>query len=292
MPFPASAVGAALQSFGKTVSVRDILAYAAGLGAAEAAFLDDDQTGGLRGLPFLCVSLEWPCIVSTRNALSGALSPHDARRGVHAFQDSTFHRPIRPGDRLITVGRLVSARRVRSGVLTVSKLVTKDAVNGEPVTTSWSGSVYRDVALDGEDTTIETPPAMPAEVSAALPPDARTVSIPIATHMPHVYSECADIWNPIHTERAVALAADLPDIILHGTATWALAGLTLLRRCADNDVGRLKRITGRFTGLVIPGETITVRFARSDGGFVRFEVLTAAGQPAISDGAAWLTNEA
>ena len=291
MPFPAAAVGASLEGFRKTVSVRDILAYAAGLGAAEAAFLDDVQAGGLRALPFLCVSLEWPCIVSTREILSDALSPQDARRGVHAMQDSTFHRPIRPGDRLITDGRLVSARRIRSGVLTVSKLVTKDAVDGELVTTSWSGSVYRDVALDGDDATLQTPPAATADLSDRLPPDAQAVSIPISPHMPHIYSECAGIWNPIHTERGVALAAGLPDIILHGTATWALAGLTILRRCAGNDVGRLKRITGRFAGMVIPGEAITVRYACGEGGLVRFEVLTAAGLPAIIDGAAWLSPE-
>jgi acyl dehydratase len=106
--------------------------------------------------------------------------------------------------------------------------------------------------------------------------------------MPHVYSECADIWNPIHTERAEALAAGLPDIILHGTATWALAGLTILRRRAGGDVGRLKRISGRFTGMVIPGEEITVRLAPAADGVVKFAVLNAAGAPAISQGVAYI----
>lgn len=112
--------------------------------------------------------------------------------------------------------------------------------------------------------------------------------IPIPREMPHVYSECANIWNPIHTERAVALAAGLPDIILHGTATWALAGLTLLRRYADNDVGALKRITGRFSGMIIPGETIEVRHNRTPSGAIAFEVRTEAGTMAISQGLAWL----
>ncbi len=288
MPFPAAQVGLKLRAFEKEVTVRDILAYAAGLAASEAAFLDDAQAGGPRALPFQCVSLEWPCVVSVREALSASLAPDEARRGVHFVQDSTFHRPMRPGDRLVTDGRIVSARRIRAGVLIVCKLQTRDAAGGEAVTTSWTSSIYRDVALEGDDRVLEAPPAG-AAAAGPLPADAPSVRIAIPREAPHVYSECADIWNPIHTERAVALAAGLPDIILHGTATWALAGLTVLRRRADNDVGRLKRITGRFTGMVIPGEDIVVRYAPGEGEVVRFEVLTAAGRPAISDGAAWLS---
>jgi hypothetical protein len=66
-----------------------------------------------------------------------------------------------------------------------------------------------------------------------------------------------------------ALAAGLADIILHGTATWALAGLVILRRYADRDVWRLKRSRGRFTGMVIPGETIRIRHSSEDDGVVR-----------------------
>jgi acyl dehydratase len=287
MPFPAAQVGSRLRPFEKTLSVRDILAYASGLSASEPAFLDDARAGGPRALPFQCVSLEWPCVVSMREALSASLSPEEARRGVHAVQDSTFHRPMRPGDRLVTEGRIVSARRIRAGVLIVCKLETRDRNDGGPVTTSWTSSIYRDVALDGEDRKLEAPPAG-VDASGPLPADAPSARISIPRGMPHVYSECADIWNPIHTERAVALAAGLPDIILHGTATWALAGLTLLRQCADSDVGRLARITGRFTGMVIPGEDIIVRYAAGEGEVVRFEVHASGDRPAISDGAAWI----
>jgi acyl dehydratase len=107
---------------------------------------------------------------------------------------------------------------------------------------------------------------------------------PIAREAPHVYTECAAIWNPIHTERAVALAAGLPDIILHGTATWAHAGLEILRAHAGSDAARLKRFSGRFVGMVIPGETIQIRHARVDDATIRFEVTTEAGAPAIDQG--------
>ena len=91
--------------------------------------------------------------------------------------------------------------------------------------------------------------------------DSNRVEIFVSREMPHVYTECARIWNPIHTEREVALRAGLPDIILHGTATWALAGRELLSAYGDRDPARLKRLYGRFTAMVIPGTSIVVEHA-------------------------------
>ena len=287
MPFPSAKVGLQLDPFDVDLTTRRVLAYAAGLGAGEAAFLDDARTDGLQALPFQCVSPEWPVVLSMRRLLADSLSPAEAQRAVHAVQDSTFHRPMRPGDRLVTVGRLMAVSRIRSGVLTVCRLDTRDRATSEPVTTTWTSSVYRNVELQGDDATLETPPALGQEDIQPLGDKARTTSIFIPPEMPHVYSECADIWNPIHTERAVALAAGLPDIILHGTASWALAGLTLLRQEAGCDVGKLKRMTGRFSGMVIPGETVAVRHEVDDGRRIRFEVRSASGAPVISQGVAW-----
>ena len=284
MPFPAKAVGAEPPPVQSDLTARAVLAFAAGIGAAEPAFLDDAREG-LLALPFQCVSLEWPCLLGLRAALGG-LTAEEAVRGVHVAQDSLFHRPMRPGDLLTTRGQLVSARAVTAGVLTVVRLDTRRRRSGEAVVTSWSSSIYRGVALDGEAASLANPPELPAGASDPLPESAEVVRLPIAREAAHVYSECADIWNPIHTERRVALAAGLPDIILHGTATWALAGLTLLRRYAECDGTRLRRLRGRFAGMVIPGETVTVRHAPGARGLVRFEVLSGADTPAIIEGAA------
>lgn len=286
MPFPASQVGLQLTPFETSITPRRILAYAAGIGAADDAFLDDMQPGGLDALPFQCVSPEWPVLLSMRSLVGNLLSLAEARRGVHAVQDSTFHRPMRPGDRLITEGRLVSATTIRSGVLTVCKLETRERDTGVPVTTTWTSSIYRDVALEGAPIILEVPPV--AEGLNPSGPDAETVTLHIPREMPHVYSECANIWNPIHTERREALAAGLPDIILHGTATWAVAGLVVLRRYGNSKATSLRRMTGRFSGVVIPGEDIVVRHQAGPDGVVNFEVRTSSGTPAISQGACWL----
>lgn len=286
MPFPASIVGLDLSPITRTMTTRAILAYAAGLGASEAVFLDDAAASAVRALPFQCVALEWPVLLTSRTQMAGRMADAEAIRGVHAIQDSHFHRPIRMGDKLETSGTLVLARAIKSGVFTTHRLTTRDQTSGEIVTTSWSSSIYRGVELDGADASVDEPPPPPVALADSLGDQAVRRTIPIAREAPHIYCECADIWNPIHTERAVALAAGLPDIILHGTATWALAGLEILRAHAGSDVARLKRFSGRFVGMVIPGDRIEIRHtpdpAKPD--VIRFEVRNERGEVAIDQG--------
>jgi len=158
-------------------------------------------------------------------------------------------------------------------------LTTKD---GEKVATTYTTGISRDVAVNGEDQVIEDAPDWPDDA-----PSGEWIEnvIPIPREMPHVYTECADIWNPIHTERKVALAAGLPDIILHGTATWALAVREIVANYLGSDPLRLSRFTGRFTGMVIPGTDIIIRHAGTPRGAV-YEVIAADGSKAISAGRA------
>jgi acyl dehydratase len=217
------------------------------------------------------------------------VTPAERIRAVHASQDSLFHRPIRPGDRLRTRATIVVVRRTRAGAHALTRLETVDAASGRPVVTSWSGSIYRGVAVEGEDRVLEEGPPLPeagAEEPVTSGPGAERIEIPIPREMPHVYTECADIWNPIHTERAVALAAGLPDIILHGTATWALAGREVVRRRCGGDPTRLGRLYGRFSAMVIPGSAIAVEIGPARNGAVAFSVLNEQGKPAVSGGVA------
>jgi len=66
-------------------------------------------------------------------------------------------------------------------------------------------------------------------------------------------------------ERQVVLQAGLPDIILYGTATWALAAGHLIQRFARSVLTRLRRFVGRFTAVVMPGTTITLEYGELEG---------------------------
>ncbi len=286
MAFPSSAVGSEFEANTVTVSTRRVLSYAAGVGETADHYLDDAHTAGIYAPPAFCVSLEWAVVAIDKRQAQIALPLEEARRGVHAIQDSIFHRPVVPGDTLTTRAQIVSAHPIKAGTLAVTKLDTVDAATGDPVVTSWSSAIYRGVEMDGEAKTLEPVPPLPEGALDGLGDDADRVRVPIPREMPHTYTECADIWNPIHTEREVALAAGLPDIILHGTATWALAAREVTRASAASEGRRLKRLHGRFVGMVIPGHDIQIRFERNaqSANLVRFDVRTHDGSTAIDQG--------
>src|SRR5712691_1422061 len=58
-----------------------------------------------------------------------------------------------------------------------------------------------------------------------LDPAVRSATtVPIAALAAHVYTECVRIWNPLHTDTAVAAHAGLPGLIV----------VTRLRACSSN----------------------------------------------------------
>ncbi|MCS6927189.1 MAG: MaoC/PaaZ C-terminal domain-containing protein, partial [Candidatus Binatia bacterium] len=77
-------------------------------------------------------------------------------------------------------------------------------------------------------------------------------------------------------------------LILHGTATLALAVSRIVESEAGNDPRQVRRVAGRFAAMVRMPSQITVRIlARcetQEGDVVSFEVRNAEGQPAVRDG--------
>lgn len=285
MPINSAAAGCAVEPYDVDVDVRKCLAYAAGMGETADVYFDDARPGGIVAPLAYVVSLEWPASRDIRTTPEFGATPEESRRGVHAVQDTQFHRLIRPGERIHISGQIVAIRRIKPGALTMTRIDLSTAA-GEPVATTYTTGISRGVAVEGEDRVIEELPAWSEETVTG---DWAETVIPIARELPHVYTECADIWNPIHTEREVALAAGLPDIILHGTATWALAVREVVADQLGGDPARLARFTGRFTGMVIPGTDIIVRHAATAQG-ARYEVIAADGSKAISDGRALFRN--
>lgn len=258
MPFNADLAGTRWGPIRWAATPRRVLAYRAALAPQDAAGLDDAAPGGLFALPMHVVTPEWVLVLMARGHAGQALTPDEGRRAVHAGQDSVFHRPIRAGDDLEVTATLLGARASRAGVVSATRFETRDARTGELMIESLSTTVYRDVALIGAET-----PDVPSPAYAAPGEDAATVTIPTSPALPHVYSECAEIWNPIHTERQAALAAGLPDIIIHGTALWALAGLEAARLYAGGDTRRMTRLAARFTGQAFPGRPMTLAHERA-----------------------------
>ncbi|MEO6463439.1 MAG: MaoC/PaaZ C-terminal domain-containing protein, partial [Candidatus Eisenbacteria bacterium] len=224
MPIDAAAAGRDPGGIETEASLRRLMAYAAGIGAEDECYFDDEH--GVVGHPAFCVSLEWP-VVSGPGYLAAIGRSADAPRGaVHVLQDSRFHRLIRAGELLKTRARIARVRQTSAGVLVTSCVETFESATRSPVVTTWTAAMFLRDTLDGAPSSDEEPPALRKDANVTV--DSQRVAIETSPSLAHRYSECASIWNPIHTERAAARAIGLPGILLHGTCTWALAGQALI----------------------------------------------------------------
>lgn len=282
MPVLTSAVGYR-QSIVAEVTPRWALAYSASLDLRDEIYLDDARPGGVVVPPTFCVCLEWALVGSPKRAEHFQLNETERRRGVHFVQDSTFFKPIRTGTRVQTTSEIVYVRNTSAGAYVLTRLESSDEATGELLVKSWSGSLLRGVPAERPEIGVLPPDYQPPADSGPVTGDEDEVLIDRA--QPHLYTECARIWNPIHTERRVALAAGLDDIIVHGTATWAIAAREIARHRAGGNLGRLRRLAGSFRALIIPGTRIRVVHAPDEnGGGYRFNVLNAANVSALSSG--------
>lgn len=280
-------VGMALPTREARLTVRRLLAYAAGVGDTTNAVFDDTSPGFMAH-PALCVALEWPVISDPTAAAALVSDPAERLRAVHLVQDSTFHRPLRAGDALSTSGSVTGIWAGAAGARVASTLLTVDST-GAAAVTSRTVAVYRGVVVQGPD----RPPAEDAPVPppAAIGTESFESRTMVGAAQPHHYTECSGIWNPIHTEKRVARAAGLPDIVLHGTATWAWAASALVQGLAEGNPARLERLRARFAALVMPGMELTLKAAVTrtpEVQEVHFRVHTPSRESAIADGYARL----
>jgi acyl dehydratase len=70
------------------------------------------------------------------------------------------------------------------------------------------------------------------------------------------YAEASGDRNPIHLDESFARSAGLPGVIAHGMLTMAFANQMVTDWLGDRSL--LKRLKGRFAGMVQPGDDVTV----------------------------------
>jgi acyl dehydratase len=276
------------------------MAYAGALGETAARYFDTAVGSGPAAHPLFPVCYEWPVAVELRDR---AIGPAISVFSVHATHDVVIHRAPRAGDRLSTTARIVEVRPVNAGSLVIGRYDTVDAA-GAPVTTTHYGSIYRGITCAGAGETSagssRTAPAEPGQDAGGASNDqvgplSRTPGtvagspiweerVSISAQLAHVYTECARIWNPIHTDIAVAREAGLPGLILHGTATLALTVSQVVARELGGDPGLVRRVAARFTGMVPMPSFVTVRGYESPAGDFHFDAIDAAGRVVLGRG--------
>jgi acyl dehydratase len=283
MAVPSSLVGLSTAPFVHEVDARWLMAYAAGLGDYNPCYLDTLAPAGIVGHPLFPVCPEWPVVLAVRDLAAERGVPLDElRRGVHATHDLHIHRPVRADEQLTTVGHVEAVETRKPGAYVLMRLETAGAA-GEPVCTTWQASLYLGVAVDGPDQGAGTAPTLPEPPNGVDTPWMEHER-PVSAGAAHIYTECARIWNPIHTDPVAAEQAGLPEIILHGTATHALGVTRVVDVYAGGDPTLVRRVTGRFGGMVLMPSSVVIATRDVGDGVIQLSVRSATGAPAVRDG--------
>lgn len=255
---------------GHRVGDRWLRAFAAAVGDTREEFFDLDR--GIVGHPVFPVCIEWPLI--EQGAPGIELSTETLRLGLHVGHRIRMRAPLRPGEEVRTEARLHRAEARTNSALIVTEFRTT-TLDGTPLVTTQVSTLYRDVRLEGGE--ITAPAEKPRPSGAAVL--ARVATFETSETNAVVYSECARIWNPIHTDIRVARAAGLADTVLHGTEMLARAVSAVSPDRTD-----LTGVECRFTNPVFPGMTLSVHAGRTRPDAIAFDVRAADGTPVLADG--------
>jgi len=282
--YPIDRVG--LQTIAKSVEITPRLIQSAAAAVQETGerYFDDSRTNGLDVHPGLIFSLEW----WTRFTPGGSALPEEiGLRGVHAWTDIRLRHPLKLGDIITSQGQIISISTIPPGTLTVTRWTFSDA-RGNIVAEYDKGGIVRGIFPDGKDQSINDRVPLP-DTSEGTAQSSWSKEIEITANTAQIYSECAQIYNPIHTEKQVALRAGLPNTILHGVCTQSIAIGVILDHICDGDPKQLRRVCGRYRAMVLPNSTIKIRVITKEllsdnSTLIKYDVLTESGDKAIDNG--------
>ncbi len=235
----------------QTYGPKDCMLYALGLGLGQDPMNEDE-------LPFV---YEKNLKVLPTYALVQGYSPYWLRnpasgvnwtKVVHGEQGLTLHKPVAGEGTVIGQTRIVEAidKGEGKGALVYSERKVTDKQSGELLAVLTQTTFCRaDGGFGGPPREAPAPHPIPERA-----PDL-TCDLPTRPEMALIYRLSGDI-NPLHAEPEFAKAAGFPRPILHGLATFGVAGHALLKTVCGYDPSRLTAMKGRFSAPVFPGETI------------------------------------
>ena len=235
----------------QTLTKRDTMLYALGVGLGSDP-CDESQLRfvyekNLAALPTMAIVLASPGLWHTRGD-TGITASHV----VHGEQGFTIQRPLPVEGTVVGLTEITDVldKGKDKGALVLTKCTVRDKATGEIVCTLTSTTFCRaDGGFNGPSGPVREPHRIPDRA-----PDL-TCDLPTLPQAALIYRLSGD-YNPLHADPAYAKKGGFRMPILHGRATFSVAGHALLKECCAYDPARLKSMEGRFSSPVYPGETI------------------------------------
>jgi acyl dehydratase len=227
-----------------------------------------------------------PVFPSLASPAVGVLPAKLVPRIVHGEQDFHFHRPIYPGDRLVSRGKIIGYEGLEKGtpcaILLDCRTEDGELVNEQYVTFFVRG-------FNAGKKVGELGPSHKFDAQLHHQPPIAKVTAHVDGDQTFRYAEASGDPMPIHLDDEFAKSAGLPGIIAHGLCTMAMASWGVLTELGESDVARLKRFAVRFSKMVFPGDDLDTRIWRtgSRDGVTSYAFETVRGEDfAITDGLA------
>ena len=248
----------------QTYTRRDTMLYALGVGLG-ADPLDAKQLGfvyeeNLAALPTMAIILGYPGAWH-REGETGITASHV----LHGEQGFRIEKPL-PVEGTVVARTAIDSvldKGKDKGALILTRTTVREKQSGELVCTLTSTSFARaDGGFGGPSGPQKAPHPIP-ERTADL-----TCDLPTLPQAALIYRLSGD-YNPLHADPAYARNAGFKAPILHGRATFGVAGHALLKACCGYDPAKLKSMEGRFSAPVYPGEVIRTEMW-VDGNVVAF----------------------
>lgn len=235
-----------------------IMLYALGIGANELQFTYEE---GLQVLPTMAVTMAYPGFIWRDPALGV-----NWQKILHAETGLILHAPLPIEGELVGMTRFeaVYDKGADKGAMVVQRRDVALA-DGTPVAT-----IRNTTYLRGDGGCGGSPGSQPAP--HAIPDGEPDLVVSLGTRRDQalLYRLASGDMNPLHADPDVARAAGFDRPILHGLATYGVAGRALLRALVANDPARIRRLDARFSAPVFPGETIETSIWREAGGRAAF----------------------
>ncbi len=257
---PEILLGHEFEEIEHTYTERDAALYALGVGLGHDP-LDEDQLRfvyeeGMAALPTMAVVLAYPGFW-----LKEPWTGVDWVKVLHGEQGLRIHKPLPPAATVRARTRVseVVDKGGEKGALIYSERDVYDTANGDLLCTLSASAFARGdggfAAAPGPGRPIHKVPDRAPDLVRDLP------TLPQAAL---IYRLSGDL-NPLHAVPAVARAAGFTAPILHGLATFGVAGHAILAACCGYEPERLRTMDLRFSAPVYPGETIRTEMWRDDG---------------------------
>ena len=267
------------QDIEQVLQPKDAMLYALGVGLGQdpmdrgqLKFTTEQQ---LEVLPTMAAVLTYPGFWM-RDAPGVGI---DVVRLVHGEQSVFLHHPL-PAQGVLKgrsrVTRVVDKGPGKGALVHVEKVI-RDASNDQLLATCEAVVFCRgDGGFSAQGGGDE--PAPPLKATPDATPDA-VLEFQTRPEMALIYRLSGD-YNPLHCDPDVATQAGFAQPILHGLATYGVAGHLLLKAFCDNDPARLKSLRARFSAPTFPGDLIRLECWRS-GEEVAFRAVVPARQAVV-----------